>query len=542
MSPSTPLSALAILSALALASSCATTPDTPLPKDAAQISADTLATMVAPPPPPPVPVPYVPLAQTAPMQLVVLPVANKPIVSVRLVFRAGSADDPRGKEGLTALTTRVLVEGGTKSLSSSELIDALYPMAAELSADTDKEFTVVSGRVHVDRLKRYLEILTEVLTAPRFDPKELDRLKAEQLSAITTRLRGENDEELGKAGLDALLFAGHPYGHFTGGTEKGVAAITLEDVTAHWKNVFTQDRLIIGLAGGVDDALAQKVKQALAVLPSTGVARKPLPSAPGVRGRALIIQRDTLSTAGSFGFAYPMRRDNPAFHALFMAMSYFGEHRQTHGVLFQELREKRGLNYGTYAYAQHYRQDGWDSIPRPNIARSIQDLSIWLRPVEAKSGPFATRGVLHYLERLRSTPIPAERFETARGFLIGTTRLWTLTDQRRLGWAIDDVIYGTPDFLENLRRSLQAMTPEQVQGAAKLFVTPDQLNFVFVTKDAEGLAKALTSKEPTGITYATQKSAEILADDKLIAAEPVPVHPELLEIVPAAEFMADAPR
>ena len=54
-----------------------------------------------------------------------LPVPNKPIVSIRLVFRTGSVDDPSGKEGLTALTTRVLLEGGTKTLDSAQLLTAM---------------------------------------------------------------------------------------------------------------------------------------------------------------------------------------------------------------------------------------------------------------------------------------------------------------------------------------------------------------------------------------------------------------------------------
>jgi zinc protease len=234
-----------------------------------------------------------------------------------------------------------------------------------------------------------------------------------------------------------------------------------------------------------------------------------------------------------------VRRDDPAFIPLMMATSYFGEHRQEHGVLFQELRDKRGLNYGTYAYAQHFRQDGWSAIPRPNIARSEQDVSIWLRPVEARNGLYATRAVLHFLERLRTAPIPPERFETARGFLIGATRQWVQTDQRRLGWAIDDVIYGTPDFLGRLREALASMTPEQMQTAARRELAPDKLNFVFVTKDAEALKNGLVSQAPTPITYATEKSAEVLADDERIAVTPIPAHPELIRVLPAAEFMKE---
>jgi zinc protease len=510
--------------------------------------ATTSAVVEAPPAPAPVvqpraplpvaPVPYTPLPAVEPMKLVVLPVPNKPIVSVRLVFRTGSVDDPKGKEGLTALTTRLLLEGGTKSLDSAQLLEALFPMAAELEGDTDKEFTTLSGRVHRDRLPRFLEIFSETLLAPRLDEKEFARLKSEQLNLVRTRLRQENDEELSKVALDALLLGDHPAAHFTGGTEAGLTAITLDDVRAHWKNTFTQDRLIIGLAGGVDDALAAQVKQTLSALPATGTARAPLPTAPGPMGKTVIVQRDTSSTAGNFGFSTPLRRDSPEFLALFVALSYFGEHRQEHGVLFQEVRDRRGLNYGTYAYAQHYRQDGWSSEPRPNILRSQQDVTIWMRPVKPETAVFATRTILHFLEEARTRPFPADRFETARGFLTGATRIWTTTDQHKLGWAIDDVISGTPDFLGSVRKTLETLTPEQARAALVKYVEPASLNFVFVTKDAQGLAAALTSGAPSPISYPSPKPPDVLKDDEVISRRPLPMRADQVKIVPAAEIMA----
>src|SRR5207248_3936403 len=96
-------------------------------------------------------------------------------------FRAGSWDDPPGQEGLTYLTTRLMAEGGTEKLSPAQLNEALYPIAAELDGDCDKELAVFSGRVHQEALERYLEILTDVLLHPRLDAKELERLRASQL-------------------------------------------------------------------------------------------------------------------------------------------------------------------------------------------------------------------------------------------------------------------------------------------------------------------------------------------------------------------------
>ncbi len=481
--------------------------------------------------------PVRPLPTLAPMKLVVLPTPGTPIVSVRLVFHVGSVDDPRGKEGLTALTTKLLTEGGTKSLSSAELNEALFPMAAELESDTDKEFTVIAGRVHQERFERFLSIFTETLLAPRLDPKEFDRLKTEQLNVIRNRLRSENDEELGKVMLDALLFEGHPYRHATVGTESGLAAITLEDVAAQWKRCFTKARLVVGVAGAANDALGAQVVAALETLPATGAAPTPIPSPAGVTNQTLIVRRDTQSTAGSFGSAWPIRRDDPDFALLLLGLSYLGEHRQEHGVLFRELRDRRGLNYGTYAYAEHYRQDGWTSIPRPNIARTTQDLTLWLRPVESQHGVFATRGVLFFLDQTLHAPLPAERFETAKGFLTGATRIWTLTDQRRLGWAIDELLYGTPEFLDRVRATIATATAEMVQRSLQKHLDPKALNFVFVTKDTAALRTGLLSAAPSPITYATPKPPEVLEQDKAIERHPLPMVSDRVRVIDAAEVM-----
>lgn len=521
-----------------LLTSCATTADAVvIPTDAAQIEPAALEKMVAAPAPTRA-VPYVALPAVEPMKLVLRPVANKPIVSLRLVFRTGSVDDPVGKEGLTALTLRVLLEGGTKSLDSAMFLEALYPMAADLSGDVDKEFTTVAARFPKDQLARFLQIFGEALLAPRFDEKEFARLKSVQLNTVRTRLRQENDEELSKAVLDLLLAESHPYRHVAAGTEAGLESLTLDDVRAHWKNVFTQDRLVLGLAGGVDDATAAQVKTALAGLPATGTQRAPLPIAPGPIGQALIVKRNTDSTAGAFGFTTSLRRDSPEFVELFIAFSALGEHRQEHGVLYTELRDKRGLNYGSYAYAQHYREDRGDIVPRPNIARSQQDVTFWLRPVPAKDAVFATRALLYFLERSRQKDSAlAERFESTRGFLLGATRQWALTDQRKLGWAIDDVVYGTPDFLEAVRKRTESITPAEAQAAIQKYVDPAALNFVFVTRDAEGLAARLRSGASTPITYASPKAAPLLADDEKIATWPLPLIKDGVRIIEAADVM-----
>ena len=72
------------------------------------------------------------------LQLLELPATQNAIVNVQLRFRSGAIDDPRGKAGLTSLTARVMTEGGTQALSAKQLLEALFPLAAELDVRVDK--------------------------------------------------------------------------------------------------------------------------------------------------------------------------------------------------------------------------------------------------------------------------------------------------------------------------------------------------------------------------------------------------------------------
>jgi zinc protease len=237
----------------------------------------------------------------------------------------------------------------------------------------------------------------------------------------------------------------------------------------------------------------------------------------------VVVQRQTLSTAVSMGYVHGLQREDPDYFPLMLALSHLGEHRQFNGVLFNELREKRGMNYGNYAYLQHFIEEPGTTYSVMNIPRQQQDFSIWIRPVEPKNGAFATRGALYFLDLLRQQGIPEDRFELTRGFLEGYTRLWAQTSQRRLGQAIDDVLHGTPGFLEKLRASLKTITREQVNAAVKKHLDPSKVAFAFVTEDAAGLKAELTAAEPTPMSYPSPKAPAVLEVDKSIQAYKLPV-------------------
>src|SRR5213592_1547085 len=66
------------------------------------------------------------------MDTVLLP-GSSPLVSFRILFGLGSAMDPKGKEGVAALTAALISGGGTHNLTYSEIIEDMFPMATSFT-------------------------------------------------------------------------------------------------------------------------------------------------------------------------------------------------------------------------------------------------------------------------------------------------------------------------------------------------------------------------------------------------------------------------
>ena len=95
---------------------------------------------------------------------VLLP-GTSPLVTFRLLFNTGSAFDPPGKEGLAALTASILAQGGTRSMTYDQIVQALYPMASSVSSQVDKEMTVFSGTTHVENLDRFYSLFRDMISS-----------------------------------------------------------------------------------------------------------------------------------------------------------------------------------------------------------------------------------------------------------------------------------------------------------------------------------------------------------------------------------------
>ena len=437
-----------------------------------------------------------------------LPPSQKPMVTIALRFTSGAVDDPDGKSGITSLAARVMSEGGTQALDAHSLLLALFPMATSIDARVDKELTTFSATVHRDNLERLLPILADVVAHPRWDPREFARLREAAVIDVEKRLRQGDDENLGKEGLQELMYRQHPYGRLTEGHVSDLKALTLEEVQAHAAKVFTLDRLTVGVAGGYPQGLPERVAAALAGLPKSGPERAAIPQQRPHGPRYLLVEKAADSTAISCGFPWQLSHAEGDWPALSVARSAFGEHRQFNGRLMQRLREQRGLNYGDYAYIEHFQQQsGNAATAQLGRARHQQDFTIWLRPVQNENRLFALRAALYELSRtLDADPFADDEVQQTKGFLDGYILLFDQTDARKLGYALDGEFLGAPDFLRKWHEAVRGVSAADVNAAWKRWVKPEALECVLVGPGMVEAKRALLADAETPMHY--QKDAQ----------------------------------
>ena len=469
---------------------------------------------------------------------VALSVSNSPLVTLRIGFRVGSIHEPEAQKGLNALTALMMGRGGTASMSYEELTERLYPWSASISAQFDKEMTVLVGEVHRDHLDPFVTILRDLIVTPGFDEADFARNREFLTNSVVSTLRGNDDEELGKETLNALLYAEHPYGVPVNGTEDGLAAIELDDVRAFHAAHYTKENVIVGVAGGYPDGFVERVElEIVSQLPNGDASQMALPIVSTLDGReVLLVEKDAIATAISVGFPIDVTRADDDFYALMVANSYFGEHRTFNGLLMNKMRGQRGLNYGDYSYIENFIQDGGSRLPVTNIPRRQQFFSIWIRPVPHHNAHFALRQAIRELEVLVNEGLTETEFDASREFLLNYSKLYVQTTSRRLGYHMDSAVYGTAYFIDEIRRRLPSLTVTDVNDAIRRHLQSDNLAIAIVTSDAEAFRDRLVANEPSPPTYNAKASSEIQAEDLLITSYDLAINPDRMRVVPVGQM------
>lgn len=483
-----------------------------------------------------------PPAQDGPVsQVVTLKEADSPFIAFSIWVKAGSQNDPAGKEGLAAFTANILANSGTAEDSYEQILEKLYPMAAGYGYNVDKEMTVFRGKIHKDNLKEYYGLFKNALLKPSFNEEDFNRIKTQVVNFTEQSRRYDKDEELSKELLYYVAYEGTPYAHPEEGYVSSVKSFTIEDVKKFYADYYVSNNIVVGIGGGYPEGFDAEVRADFDTLPEKEVLEVAKPEPKAVEGiNVLLVERETGASAISFGYPYGLLRSDKDFSNMMIANSWLGEHRNSFSNLYQVIREARGMNYGDYSYIEAFPLGYTTQSPPVNVSRRSQMFEIWIRPIaQTKAGNlhdrtlFATRAALRELKKLVDNGMTEETYSKTRDFLYNYTVKYGSTITRRLAYAVDDAFYGIADggFLKNIRPNLKSSNLEAVNAAIKKHLQCENLWIVIITQDAEKMKETLLAGTPTNIDYAGEKPQTQLDEDKEIAAFPIPLKEENIRIV-----------
>lgn len=284
------------------------------------------------------------------------------LVSLVLLVPSGSVADPPGCEGLAAFTADLL-DDGTRRRTGIDLHDELGRIGGRLGTDVTSDATVLSITALARHAGDALALLIELATEPRFDPQEVERVRALRISRIA-QMRHVAAAVAERAFLQSV-YGAHPYGRVPAGTQTALARISIDDIRAFHAARYAPDRWTLVVAGGGERLRDPELAAAASAAPepatsSSGVVQRSrgndLPAARPSLGRLTFVPRPgAVQSEIRIGHLGIERRaaDYPAVVVMNMVLG-----GQFVSRLNVNLRETRGYTYGVRTAFEGRRRQG----------------------------------------------------------------------------------------------------------------------------------------------------------------------------------------
>jgi zinc protease len=402
-----------------------------------------------------------------------------PVISFVLLLPVGIAADPPDRPGLAAFTADMLDEGSGTS-DSFAIHERLARIGGVFDTEVGADATMVSLTTLAKFARPALELLAEIMMAPRFDPEDVRRVRALRLSRLM-QLR-DVPSALAERMFAARLYGSHPYGHTAMGTEASLNAITVGELRTFHEESYRRSRPVLVAAGDVSHQelvdlvgatwgtssgnhwqwggadgvpLAARGETPAVVLPprTPGAPRIAIVDRPGAAQSELRIGRVAAA------------RSTPDFHTLGVLNTALGGAFVSRINL--KLREEKGYTYGARSSFEFRRQTGpfavQASVQTDATAESVEDV---LREIAEIGG-----------ER----PITADELSRAQAALVrGFPRGFETAEQ--ISRAMCQLaLYDLPDdYFDLFVPRVKAVTADAVTAAAARYLPSRDMEVVVV--------------------------------------------------------------
>ncbi|PEN15269.1 peptidase M16 [Longibacter salinarum] len=278
-----------------------------------------------------------------PCQLLTLPTPVENFVSFKASF-VTNPDFAAGDDIRQDLAV-ALLDKGTASRDRFEIARVLEDRGAKISISSDGLYIDISGKALTDDFAVVLDVLSEMLQEPLFDPKEFEKARASTIADLQRQLEQTSSQAAGA--LSRRLFPeDHP--NYTPPTEELIEqaqALTLDEVRDYYNRHVGATDFRMAVVGDLDHkSVEESVLAAFSDWePHESEAVHAREASPQEPGRSLVPMADRSNVDVRIGHPLDFYRDSDDYEAFYVANYILGGNFSAR--LMNQVRDEQGLTY-----------------------------------------------------------------------------------------------------------------------------------------------------------------------------------------------------
>src|SRR5712671_1137667 len=285
---------------------------------------------------------------------------------------AGSRDEQPDEHGISHLLEHMAFKG-TSRRTARQIAEEIEAVGGDLNAATGVEATAYYARMLKADVPLALDVLSDILSDPAFDPEELQR----EQNVIVQEIGASEDapDDLVFERLQETAFPNQPIGRSILGTRESVRSFDRRKLAAYLSRNYRAPDMVVAAAGAVDhQAVVDEVERRFSKFSGPAAAA---PESARFVGGSCIETRDLEQVHVALAMPGVPQRDPNLFN-LQVFTTILGGGMSSR--LFQEVREIRGLCYSIYAFHAPYSDTGMfglyagtDASDLPELMRVVVD-------------------------------------------------------------------------------------------------------------------------------------------------------------------------
>ena len=376
--------------------------------------------------------------------------------AVGIWVNVGSRDEAPATAGASHFLEHLLFKG-TTSRTALEISSSIESVGGEMNAFTSKEYTCFYARVIDTDLPMAIEVVSDLITSSIVTALDVDAERKVVLEEIA--MRDDDPSDLVHDLFSDTYYGDTPIGRPILGTIDSINGMSRNTVFNYYKKKYLPQDLVVAVAGNIKHKrVVAMVEEALSrdnfldVL-AAPVIRPNIPVKNSKQQSVGLMYKKSEQAHMFYGMEGVARADDRRFSMGVLSAALGGGMSSR---LFQEIREKRGLAYSVYAYAQQFAGSGvLGFYAGCNPTKAIEVVEI----IRSVLSDVADNGMTH------------EEIERAKGAVRGSLVLSqedTGSRMSRIGK--NEIVYGQVMDFDDILKAISRVSAEDIREIASEFL------------------------------------------------------------------------